>query len=103
MIVTKHFNKLVNVHIISFRTSKLTLICDQSGSPDNPTFVVRGEDLTTERQYVSILGKTVIIIFDKVMLSVSLTYLTFLPGGGGVVELFFDGVCGPRSETPTHI
>ena len=25
------------------------------------------------------------------------------PGGGGVLELFFDGVCGPRSETPTHI
>ena len=24
------------------------------------------------------------------------------PGGGGVLELFFDGVCGPRSETPTH-
>ena len=23
--------------------------------------------------------------------------------GGGVLELFFDGVCGPRSETPTHI
>ena len=22
---------------------------------------------------------------------------------GGVLELFFDGVCGPRSETPTHI
>ena len=25
------------------------------------------------------------------------------PGGGGVLELFFDGVCGPRSETLTHI
>ena len=23
--------------------------------------------------------------------------------GKGVLELYFDGVCGPRSETPTHI
>ena len=23
-------------------------------------------------------------------------------GGGGVLELFFDGVCDPRSETLTH-
>ena len=23
--------------------------------------------------------------------------------GGGYSELFFDGVCGPRFETPTHI
>ena len=24
------------------------------------------------------------------------------PGGGGALELFFDEVCGPRSETLTH-
>ena len=25
-----------------------------------------------------------------------------LSGGGRILELFFDGVCGPRSETLTH-
>ena len=25
------------------------------------------------------------------------------PGGGRLLKLFFDGVCGPRSETLTHI
>ena len=27
----------------------------------------------------------------------------YVSGGGGVLELFFDGVSGPRSGTPTHI
>ena len=26
-----------------------------------------------------------------------------IPEPGGVLKLFFDGVCSPRSETPTHV
>ena len=46
------------------------------------------------------------IFFEKVDLTCHLHLTTVsreLSSGGGVLELFFDRVCGPKSETPIHV
>ena len=85
---------------------------------ENIHYLKNGIDLNRAEWYSSGQNTDTMICFFKCLrwLNLSLLFFpcvilpvhnlhfnkpTFHPGG--VLELFFDGVCGPRSETLTHI